>query len=98
MAHGNPTVSLEVCNRAYEWNQMNPENCGGDEVEGYVELDYHKSCTPSIYQTMFSRKQTKKVGHYDNRISLQLQYIIIIFDLVLLSFLAPIMLMYICTA
>lgn len=66
MAHGKPMASLEVCNTAYEWNQMDLENCGESETEGYVELDYHQTCTPSIYQRIFSRKHSTKVSqHYE---------------------------------
>ena len=66
MAHIEPVISFEVCNNAYEWNQTDMEDGElgpGNEVDNYVDLDYHQRCSPSLYQKIFSRKQNKKASH-----------------------------------
>jgi hypothetical protein len=60
MARRETVTSVEMCNNAYEWKERDIE--GADEIDGYVDLDNNQICTPSIYQRIFSRKQSRKVS------------------------------------
>ena len=59
-------ASVEVCNNVYGWKEKDCEGSMGlgleDELEGYVELDCDQIGTPSIYQRIFSWKQSRKVS------------------------------------
>jgi hypothetical protein len=66
MARRETVTSVEMCNNAYEWKERDIEGAKGldsdDEIDGYVDLDNNQICTPSIYQRIFSRKQSRKVS------------------------------------
>lgn len=66
MARRETMTGLEVCNNAYEWKERDLEGTkrmdSEDEEEGYVDLDYDQICSPSIYQRIFSRRQSRKVS------------------------------------